>query len=59
MCVELEAEEKKEEVEDSLEGSDEDLYTCSQIVRQHPPTVSYAKKCARNGLLTWWIGQNS
>ena len=29
-----------EEVEDSLEGSDEDMYTESQKVQRPPPTVS-------------------
>ena len=43
MCVELEAEEKKEEVEDSLEGSDKDLYTRLPIVQQPPPTLLNAK----------------
>ena len=36
-----------EEVEDSLEGSDEDLYTGLRIVRQPPPTVSNAKKMCK------------
>ena len=56
---ESEEEEKMKEVEDSPEGSDKDMYTGSRIIRRHPPTVSNAKKCAGNVLLTWWIGQNS
>ena len=43
VCVELEEEEKIEEVEDSSEGSDEDMYTGSIIVRRPPPTVSNTK----------------
>ena len=43
MCVESEEEEKMEEV-DSYEGSNEDLFTGSQIFWQPPPTVSNAKK---------------
>ena len=35
---------KKEEVEDGLEGSDEDLYTMSLIDQRPPPTVSNAEK---------------
>ena len=56
---ESEEEEKMKEVEDISDGSDEDLYTGSRIIRRPPPTVSNAKKCAGNGILTWWIGQNS
>ena len=56
---ESEEEEKTKEVEDSSKGSDEDLYTGSQIIRRPPPTVSNTKKCVGNGLVTWWIGQNS
>ena len=33
LCIESDEEEKMEEVEDSFEGSNEDLYTGSQIVR--------------------------
>ena len=59
VCSESEEEENMKEVEDSSEGSNEDLYTGSRIVRRPPPTVSNAKKCAGNGLLSWWIGKNS
>ena len=58
-CAESEEEEKMEEIEDSSEGSDEDMYTGSRIVRQPSPTVSNAKKSTGNGLLTLWIGKNS
>ena len=44
VCIESEEEEKKEKVEDSSEGSDEDLYTGSRIVLQPPPTVSNTEK---------------
>ena len=43
VCIESEEEEKMEEVEGSLEGSNEDLYTGSQILQRPPPTVSNAK----------------
>ena len=43
VCSELEEEENMKEVEDSFEGSDEDLYTGSRIVRRPPPTVSNTK----------------
>ena len=56
---ESEEEEKMKGVEDIYDGSDEYLYTGSQIIRRPSSTVSNAKKCAGNGLLTWWIGQNS
>ena len=47
-----------EEVDDISEGSDEDLYTGSQIFRRHPPTMHNANDFARNVLLTWWIEKN-
>ena len=54
--IESEEEEKMKEVEDSLEGSDRDLYTGSLIVQQPPPTVSTAKtickECTSN-LVDW------
>ena len=59
VCVESEEEEKMKEVKDSLEESDEDLYKGSRIVQRPPPTVSNTKKCARNGLITWWIEKKS
>ena len=40
---ESEEEEKMKEVEDISDGSDEDLYTGSRIIRRHPPTVSNVK----------------
>ena len=45
-----------EEVEDSSEGSDEDMYTGSQIVRRPPPTVSNILKMCKewiSNLLNW------
>ena len=53
VCAESEEEEKTEEVEDSSEGSDKDLYIGSTNC------VQCKKTYAGNGLLTWWIGQNS
>ena len=44
VCVESEEEEKMEEIEDSSEGSDKDMYTGSRIVRQTPPTVTNKKQ---------------
>ena len=45
-----------EEVEDSSEGSDKDLYTGLRIVQQPPPTVSNAKQMCRDwksNLVDW------
>ena len=47
VCVELEGEEKMEEIGDNPEGIDEDLYTGSRIVRQPPPTVSSTKNICK------------
>ena len=56
VCVELEGEEKMEEIGDNPEGIDEDLYTGSRIVRQPPPTVYNAKKMCKkqtSNLVDW------
>ena len=52
VCAESEEEEKWKKLQIVLKE-------VMRICIQGPPTVSNAKKCAGNGLLTWWIGQNS
>ena len=50
---------KTEGIDDISEGSDEDLYTGSQIFQRPPPTESNAKQISSDAILTMWIRKKS